>query len=264
VPHVVTWATGDLRLLTSIDTWRASLRTMRGQPGPDRPWFFTADGQRVGEYFFHASYPFMHDGPRAYFLQIDQNEIHDRVHAPAAVEGERTFDDLARIVDFCLANGIDLRVVLTPSHAHQFEISRLVGDWDTVLASKRKLLALLTAKAAERGTAAPPLWDFMRYTTVTTEDLPPEGSHDELSRYWDPTHYKQAVGDGLLDVVVGASYSGLPADAGVRLTPQTIDAVLAADLEASARYEAAHTADIDQLTGLVADRRRELGLDAPH
>jgi len=43
------------------------------------------------------------------------------------------------------------------------------------------------------------LWDFSGYSSVTTEALPASGSHAEMEFYWDSSHFKDIVGDFVLD-----------------------------------------------------------------
>jgi hypothetical protein len=64
---------------------------------------------------------------------------------------------------------------------------------------------------------------------VTTEALPAPGSRAEVRFYWDSSHFKDIVGDLVLDRVFGASDSRrtVPPDFGVRLNADTIDAALA-------------------------------------
>jgi len=78
---------------------------------------------------------------------------------------------------------------------------------------------------------APPirLWDFSGYSSVTTEALPELGSRAEMGFYWDSSHFKDVVGDLVLDRLFGLSHPRrtVPPDFGVRLTPATIEPALA-------------------------------------
>ena len=57
------------------------------------------------------------------------------------------FDYIARIVEFCRAESIALRLFLTPAHAHQLEIAALVGEWPKIEGGKRALTELIAADA---------------------------------------------------------------------------------------------------------------------
>jgi hypothetical protein len=65
------------------------------------------------------------------------------------------------------------------------------------------------------------LWDFSGYSSVTTEALPELGSRAEMRFYRDSSHFKDVVGDFVLDRLFGLSHPRrpVPLDFGVRLTP---------------------------------------------
>jgi len=78
------------------------------------------------------------------------------------------------------------------------------------------------------GSAAFPLYDFEGYSSVTSEHIPPDGGRSEMRYYWDSSHFKENVGDWILDRLFGTEREGdpVPDDFGVRLMPATIDAAL--------------------------------------
>ena len=76
-----------------------------------------------------------------------------------------------------------------------------------------------------------------------------------MKYYWDSSHFKEVVGDHLLDQIFERSTPGrqVPDDFGVRLTPDNIESALARDRAAQARYRAAHPGDIDRIKRLLAE-----------
>lgn len=273
VPRWTRWITADLRLLTSQDTLLASILTLRSQAHREPLWL-APDGQRLGEVFFHnPGEHFMTIGPRGYFEEIDKLEIEGKrqwrkilpakqdepSEAPSGAPpspNETSLGYIGRIVEFCRAQRIDLRIFITPAHAHQLEITAAADGWAFIEGAKRALVRLLTEDAARHPGEAPvPLWDFSGYSTITTEPLPDPGGHAEMTYYWDSSHFKEVVGDNLLDRIFERSTPGrpVPDDFGVRLTPDNIESVLAGDRAAQARYRAAHPGDIDRIKRLLAD-----------
>jgi hypothetical protein len=112
---------------------------------------------------------------------------------------------------------------------------------------------MLEADAARHpGAKAFPLWDFSGYSSITTEPLPPPGSRREMNYYWDSSHFKQEVGDWVLDRLFH-SQGGVPADFGVELTADNIDDVLARIRADRARYRRWHPADVAAIRAVVAD-----------
>lgn|GEM_PF-939871 len=235
---------GDLRLFSSLGTLRASLATVRSQENHPPEWF-AADGQRLGDVFFRRpGEAFEELGPRSYFEGIDRLEAGFKREAQLAANtpevkragrqaepsGETSLDYIKRIVGFCRGNGIDLRIVITPEHAHQLEITAAIGEWATIEGAKRALVQLLADDATRNPDAPPiPLWDFSGYSHVTTEALPGPDSRAEMRFYWDSSHFKEIVGDFVLDRVFGVTHSQrrVPRDFGVRLSSATIEPALA-------------------------------------
>ncbi len=258
----------DLKILVSVDTLKASINTLRAQDDGEPEWF-AADGQRLGEVFFRRSGEnFVKFGPRAYFEEIDRLEVGFKTegmnpapvkvsHRPAAspVNGDQTsLTYIRRIVEFCRAEHIDLRIFLTPEHAHQMEISSAVGAWSSIEQGKRALVKLLREDAA-RHPGKPPitLYDFSGYSTVTTEALPEPGSHAEMKYYWDSSHFKETVGDMVLDRLFGYTRPGrpVPDDFGVKLTSDTIESELQNTRTLQAAYRRSHPEDISSIRSLV-------------
>src|SRR5947208_15965342 len=65
----------DLKVLTSLDTLRASLETVQSQGDREAEWF-APDGQRLGDVFFRRpGEHFGQIGPRGYFEEIDRLEV---------------------------------------------------------------------------------------------------------------------------------------------------------------------------------------------
>jgi len=257
----------DLKVLTSLDALRASLATVRSQRDREPQWF-APDGQRVGEVFFHrAGEHFEQLGPRGYFEEIDRLEVgfkrEGQLAANARSPGRTTqstaasdtsLDYIRRIVTFCRAEGVDLRIFIAPEHAHQLEITAAIGEWATLEKAKRALVQLLAEDSARHPGAPPiPLWDFSGYSSVTTEALPEFGSRAEMEFYWDSSHFKDIVGDFVLDRLFGLSRprQPVPPDFGVRLTPATVEPALARLRAAQLAYQRSHPKDVAWIRSLV-------------
>jgi len=258
----------DLKVFTSLDTLRASLATVRSQSDREPQWS-APDGQRLGEvYFRRAGEHFEQLGPRAYFEEIDRLEVGfkregqlaanprgpGRPAEPATAASETSLDYIRRIVAFCRAQRVDLRIFIAPEHAHQLEITAAIGEWATLENAKRALVQLLAEDAARHPGASPiPLWDFSGYSSVTTEALPESGSRAEMGFYWDSSHFKDVVGDLVLDRLFGLSHPRrpVPPDFGVRLTAATIEPALARLRAAQLAYRRSNPQDVAWIRSLV-------------
>jgi hypothetical protein len=266
----------DLKVLASLDTLRASLTTMRSQRHREPQWF-APDGQRLGEVFFRrAGEQFEQLGPLGYFQEIDRLEVGfkregqlaasarspARVAQPATASDETSLDYIRHIVAFCRAQRVDLRIFIAPEHAHQLEITAAIGEWATLENAKRALVELLAEDAARHPTAPPiPLWDFSGYSSITTEALPEPGSRAEMGFYWDSSHFKDGVGDLVLDRLFDLSQPGrpVPPDFGVRLTAVTIEPALAYLRATRLAYRRSNPQDVAWIRSLVDGSSPESG-----
>jgi len=97
------------------------------------------------------------------------------------------------------------------------------------------------------------LIDFSGYSSITTETLPVVGSRDEMRFYWDSSHFKEIVGDYVLDRLfdVDSKARLVPSDLGMDLTSDTVEAVLASQHREQSAYRGRSAADVHTLRSLV-------------
>ena len=264
------WLTGDLRILTSLDTLKASIETLEDQNDTTPNWF-APDGQRLGKIFFReVDGRFNKLTPGGYFHMTDKEEVGyetdwrvaakleaKRLRATPPIDPNTTsLSYVRRIVMFCRKHNIDLRIIITPTNVHQSEIMAASEGWSSVENKKRNLVRLVDEANARYPQQPPtPIFDFSGYSTITEEVPPPAGSHKEMRYYWDSSHFKQIVGDYVLDRVYGISEAGrqAPPDFGVRLTDANIDTYLADQRLRQADYRRRYSNDVGVLRRLVAN-----------
>lgn len=118
--------------------------------------------------------------------------------------------DFKDIVAICKNRNIELKVFISPSHASQWESLYRGGLWQVFEQWKRELVQIT------------PIWDFSGYNTITTEAI-----DREMKNYWDSSHYRQEVGDLVLDRLFNVPANQVPNDFGILVTPQNIESHLA-------------------------------------
>lgn len=264
------WFAGDLRILTSLDTLKASMETLEAQSNPSPTWF-APDGQRLGEVFFRkVDGRFSQLSPRGYFRMTDEEAVtygtewivaarhnHAGLRADPPVDpNETSLGYVRRIVSFCRSHDIDLRIVVTPAHVHQLEIMVATEGPMAVEAKKRDLVRLVDEENARYPEWPPtPIFDFSGYSSITEEEPPAPGTSTEFRYYWDSSHFKQLVGDYVLDRVYGVSVPArqAPADFGVRLTDATIEPYFSDQRQRQADYRRRYLNDVSRLRQLVAN-----------
>ncbi len=254
----------DAKLLISIDTTMASIHEM-SEPLTDAPQWLAPDGQRIGDVFFHDVDPEYSPAPGRYFRSIDQIEIaamlddgpakrKQKLTPEQESSPETSFDYIAKIVAFCRAHKVDLRIFITPSHVHELVIARQLGNERLFESGKRDLAMLLSRDAEQSGARPFPLYDFGGPSSITTERVPADQSSAEMIYYWDPSHFKEIVGDWILDRLFGITSAASPAprDFGKLLTPGTIDRALEDDRSLQDLYEREHADDVSAITSAIS------------
>jgi hypothetical protein len=257
----------DLSLLGSIDTVWASVVQLTQRIA--EPQWLAPDGQRLGEIFFRQVEPGYRSSPGAYFRDIDRQEVGFVLDTDLPASGSRkrstntnetatSFDYIAKIVEFCRENQIDLRLFITPAHAHQMEIISAIGGWSQLESGKRDLVKLLANDAARHpDVRAFSVYDFSGYSSVTMDIVPGPGETRELADYWDSSHFKERVGDWVLDRLFGFEQASdrVPDDFGVLLDPTTVDAALIRIRDAQNKYRIQFPADVGFIRALISEKR---------
>ena len=168
-----------------------------------------------------------------------------------------------KIIDFCRTHDIALTIFLTPSHVHQLEIAAATGGWQAIERGKRALVERVEKDQQRYPDRLPiPVFDFSAYSFITTEPLPEKGSRQEMNYYWESSHFKEIVGDMVLDRLLGSSRADrqIAEDFGVRLTRETIEQVLLRDRERQAVYRQSHPQEIQAIAAWVEDYKQEHGI----
>ena len=126
---------------------------------------------------------------------------------------------IRQMLDYCRVHGIRPILVIPPYHADLLEMFDKAGLWDRFEAWKIGLVKLVYGSLDSREVTGQ-LWDFSGYDRYSTEPVPEKGDrHTTVNWFWEPGHFKRALGDLLLKRVLDNE----PSDFGVELTSATID-----------------------------------------
>jgi len=149
-------------------------------------------------------------------------------------------DIVRQMLDYCSARGIRPILVIPPYHADLLEMFDKAGLWGRFEAWKRDLVKLVYASSDSRDPAVR-LWDFSGFDRYSTEPVPEKGDRrTAVDWFWEPGHFKRALGDLLLRRVLGDGESSF----GAELTPETIDADLQKIRRAHDNYRVNHVTQI--------------------
>jgi hypothetical protein len=115
------------------------------------------------------------------------------------------FRDLIQIMKTAHANSVRLIIFIPPYHAQLLDIIKRAGLWPSFENWKRALVRVVTSECQDVNEThcSIPLIDFSGYNAYTTEPVPAQGdTHTQTQWYWEPGHYKAALGDVMLPCLI--------------------------------------------------------------
>lgn len=150
-------------------------------------------------------------------------------------------------------DGVDVRMIISPSHAWFWEAIWTRGKWP-LLENWKRAMVLVNEEEARLANSKPfSIWDFSGYNSITTETVPPiNDTSTAMQWYWEASHYTQAVGDLILNQVLNykADTSAPQQKFGVLISSDNIEQHLAAVRKAQIRYRTSHQQDIALIRAL--------------
>ena len=165
-----------------------------------------------------------------------------------STSGKSSLEEFRKLVIFGRDNGIDVHYFISPPHAQQLEVIRVLGLWPLFEQWKREIMAILEEEGVGN-----PLWDFSGYNSVTTDDISQPGDH----YYRDSTHYNSRTGDLVLSRIFHLQDKQVPEDFGVILKPGNIEEHLLSIRAAQSRYHDRYPENVLEIEQLA----QEAGVD---
>ena len=218
------------RTLLSIDAIIASYTTLAGQH-LDSMWL--ENGQR--NWHYNAKNIIEKGGHRNAFLSVEEVYLNsawfpepcEAYRFTDSQSGRSTWNYYSKILALAHKNKIDLRIVLSPSHARLWENMDAVGLWNKFEIWKTNLVKLNELVAEEYKSNPFPLWDFAVYHELTSEQVPEIDDKSKMKWYWESSHYKPELGSIMLDRVFLNSNDSLFFDFGTKLNSNILNSHLA-------------------------------------
>ncbi len=146
---------------------------------------------------------------------------------------------------------IKAKFYISPVHALQLEALRVANLYPTFEQWKRDLVHIFSDDAQLYSNVAYPLWDFSGYNTITTESIPSD--LQPMRWYWESSHFKQPVGDLVIDKVFGYRDESrqIPLDFGILLTSDNIETHLYHTRLAQQQYHQTHSQEVKMVENLA-------------
>lgn len=168
--------------------------------------------------------------------------------------GMSGFDPFRFMIRRAYEKGTDLRLFMTPLHSSVRQLFADIGLAERYEFWQKELVRINDEEAARALRKPFPLWDFSDASSVTGEIVPERTDRTPMRWFWEFSHYRHAAGELVLDRVLGVDRSGpLPADFGVRLTGDNINAHLAHSRAGLADWAAKNSEFAAQIAAATRD-----------
>jgi hypothetical protein len=195
-------------------------------------------------------------GYRKSFIHSEK-EFSSKVWLPAPFmkyefqnKNQNTFDYYEEILRESYKSDIDLKILISPSHARLWEALYTVGLWPKFEDWKKRLLILNNEEAKKKNKVPFKLWDFSGYSQYTTENVPNLlDLESKMKWYWEASHYKKELGDIILDEIfaIDKSAKDFSNGFGVVLTLENIDKHLSTVRKNQEKYRLSHPIDVSEV-----------------
>lgn len=156
-------------------------------------------------------------------------------------------DELRLLLREAYGNGTDVRLMIPPAHAWHWQTLWHSGLWPRFEEMKRQLVSINEEEALRAGLDSYPVWDFSGAYGPALEKLPSTQT-EKMHWFWEPVHYKRALGDVLLNRVMGsAGKASGSAGFGVQLDSAGLERHLVWLRTQQQVYAASHPDDVAQI-----------------
>lgn len=161
---------------------------------------------------------------------------------------------LAGLLRSAADHGVKVVMFISPSHTTMWELLASRDLWESWELWKKDL-SLLTEEVRQARDLDLTLWDFSGFNRVSTESIPPETGRQEMSNYWEASHFKPSVGHMILEIAVGRTKAS--DGFGVEVTPENIDRHLARIRQDRLNWREHNRDEVDLVQRIVEDLKKQ-------
>lgn len=205
--------------LLSSKALLSSMRTVRQQRWANITLATNGYWQSLTENIYHAA------AFNAYtqnsFRRFEEIAHNDMIFSQNA-------DDLRALLRAAYQSTVKVSVLISPAHAWHWETLYQSGLWPRFEEMKRIIVSINHEEATRAGKAEYQTWDFSGAAGPSLEPLPAGGKYKAMRWYWEPVHYKRALGDAVLSRALTDQSLAFPvlAGFGTQITPANLEQYL--------------------------------------
>lgn len=237
----------------SLDAFIHSINTVASQLRPDAPDLTDQGFNPMRDYEGIAR----REGYEIMFRQRDEENTRaylrraKRIYQAGTATSSQ-LDIVRNIIAVCREHNIELRVVIYPYHAHLLETFHSAALWPEFEEWKRALTRLVDEGSRERTPPVAQLWDFSGYNNISAEQVPEPGDRKSSTRwYWEAGHFKQDLGDVMLQMMFAGNDRDTKTALGVQLTLVSVEQEIERVRRERTWYEATQGTQVRKIRQLV-------------
>ncbi len=217
--HLVQRTIDRLKALFSLTTLADSFYTVVAQRDANASTRTSAGFNPARDYFEIIR----HEGQQVLFAQKNRELIDRLSHSfqldPDTGDAQSSFEALRRLIEWSKKQKVELVLFINPYHVEYLAILERSGKWRLFEEWKRSLVNITD-------NAAVSLWDFNTIDTYSAEQPPDAGDRRTVLRwFWEPAHYRSALGDVMLERMLATNCGAAANDApfGTKLTTRSLE-----------------------------------------
>lgn len=172
----------------------------------------------------------------------------EKGRASYAIAPQR-LDAFREILKLAYAQGVEMKIVINPSHARKYILYRQAGLENQIFAFKRILLQVNQEEAERAGRTPFPLWDFFNFNQFTNEVL---GNGVTMRWWFEPSHYTPELGRKVMDRVLNTESDTA---FGAMLDMDNMEHRFRMDRRDAELYERSHAADAEDIREVIRRAR---------
>lgn len=188
--------------LLSFDALKASIETIKGQNSEN---VYQSNGQLILNFRQQQVSKF-----KDYKKYIEYVESYNRETFFPSPKKKYSFIDsqnkinsmsiLKKIIESCEKNNSELIIIIAPEHVRLLETYKILGLWSKYEEWQEKITSLINEHNKDYSNSPFKVWAFNKINYITTEYIPDSDDPTKTMQwFWDPFHFKAALGDLILE-----------------------------------------------------------------
>ena len=159
-----------------------------------------------------------------------------------------TLQYMQNIITICEKNNTQLILVIAPEHVRLLETYKQLGLWELYEQWQKELVDVIALHNTKYPDAPFELWSFNKINTITTEQLPEkDDTKTTMLWFWDPYHFKNDLGNLILEAILNNNYESQTTHFSTRLTPYNIKSELQMNRSDLFEWEIKNEGEVNEL-----------------